>query len=83
MRRIVLSSGDEDAAVGQQGGGMLLSRAAVIDPVGLKVPAFGSYSSAEARNPWPLSPPAMRTRPSDSRVAVWLSRAAVNRPRSG
>lgn len=56
-------------------------RAPIIEPVGLKVPAFGSYSSADARvlGPTPR-PPAMRTRPSDSSVAVGLSRATIIEP---
>jgi len=47
------------------------SRARAIDPVGLNLPVAGSYSSAEARLFLELSsPPAMRTRPSESLVAV-------------
>jgi len=48
-----------------------------IGPVGLKVPVFWSYSSAAARKvgspPVQLAgpPPATRTCPSGSRVAVW------------
>ena len=43
-----------------------------MEPVGLKVPALGSYSSAEdiAAVPSFLSPPAISTRPSSSNVAV-------------
>jgi hypothetical protein len=42
----------------------------VIDPISLNVAVFESYSSAEARDPLPSSPPANRTRPLDRRVAV-------------
>ena len=62
------------------------SRALAIEPVGLKVPVRGSYSSAEDRIGAPhspavsLTPPAMRTRPSESKVAVWNSRAVVIEP---
>ena len=57
-------------------------RAVAIEPVGLNVPVFGSYSSAEARA-WSLTsftPPAIRTRPSLSRVAVWSSRVVASEP---
>ena len=61
------------------------SRAVVIEPVGLNVPVLGSYSSAEARKTGdPVAsescPPAMRTRPSASSVAVCTSRAVVIEP---
>ena len=57
------------------------SRAAFIEPVGLNVPVFGSYSSAEASGCRNLSsPPVIRTRPSRSRVAVCTSRAVVIEP---
>jgi hypothetical protein len=66
----------------------------VIDPVRLKVPLAGSYSSADASELSPLvvagnilampdrslSPPAMSTRPSGSRVAVCFLRGIVNDP---
>ena len=60
-------------------------RAVAIEPVGLNVPVAGSYSSAEARNGpgmfhFPGSPPANRTRPSESRVAVPKPRAVVIEP---
>ena len=45
-------------------------RAVAIEPVGLKEPVAGSYSSAEARTVDPSEPPAIRTRPSGSAVAV-------------
>ena len=68
--------------------------ASVIDPVRLKVPLAGSYSSADASELSPLvvvgnilempdsslSPPAMRTRPSGSKVAVCFLRGIVNEP---
>src|ERR1035437_3513772 len=57
--------------------------AGVIEPVELKVPVFGSYSSAEARSGAlsPTSPPpAIRTRPLDSNVAVWPTRPTCNEP---
>ena len=42
-----------------------------IDPVGLKVPVVGSYSSAEAiMEPLALIPPAISTFPLGRRVAV-------------
>jgi hypothetical protein len=58
------------------------SRAAVIEPVGLKTPVLGSYNSAAARaeDPPVVSPPAMRTRPSKSSVAECLARAADIEP---
>ena len=51
-------------------------------PVGLKVPLLGSYTSAEARVLVPPStiPPAIRTRPSASRVAVARLRAVAIEP---
>ena len=58
-----------------------LSRAAAIEPVRLKAPVFGSYNSAEAISATSAStPPAMRTRPSESAVADWLSRTVVIEP---
>src|ERR1035437_4646604 len=46
--------------------------ATAIGPIWLKEPPAGSYSSAEASGVEPSSvPPAMRTRPSASNVAVW------------
>jgi hypothetical protein len=48
--------------------------------VGLNVLAFGSYNSAEARDVEPSVPPATRTRPSESSVAVASWRAAVIEP---
>ncbi len=52
-----------------------------MEPVGLKVPVFGSYISAEAVA-FPVTgiPPAMRTRPSASSVAVWQERSVVIGP---
>ena len=45
------------------------------EPVGLNVPALGSYSSAEVRAlPVPSSSPVTRTRPSLSSVAAELQR---------
>jgi hypothetical protein len=58
----------------------------LIEPVVLKVPLLGSYNSAEARRRelWFVlersRPPAMSTRPSDSRVAVLLSRGVLIEP---
>jgi hypothetical protein len=46
-------------------------RGRAIDPVGLNFPVAGSYNSAEATNVVSVPPPTIRTRPSDSRVAVW------------
>ena len=55
-----------------------------IGPVALNVPVAGSNSSADAgavAEPWAShDPPAMRTRPSSSSVAVVFSRAVVIRP---
>src|ERR1035437_2686690 len=61
------------------------SRPVAIDAVALKAPVLGSYNSAEATTPTPtpplpLSPPAMRTRPSESNVAVCLLRTVVIDP---
>jgi hypothetical protein len=54
-----------------------------MDPVELKVPVLGSYSSAEESG-WSASPvdrpPATRTRPSARRVAVCPSRPTVIDP---
>jgi len=47
IRRAVIPSRDENAAVGSNVA-VLQYRAVVIEPVGLKVPVAGSYSSAEA-----------------------------------
>jgi hypothetical protein len=44
-------------------------------PVGLKVPVTGSYNSALARGPVVPYPPAMRTFPFGSTVAVCSARA--------
>ena len=49
-------------------------------PVAVKVPVEGSNSSAVLRTSAPSSPPAIRTFPSSSNVAVWLSRAVVMLP---
>ena len=49
-------------------------RPAAIDPVKVKVPVAGSYSSAEVINPAPGLPAAMRTLPVGRRVAVWPQR---------
>ncbi len=54
-----------------------------VDPVALKVLVPGSYSSAGAMAgtiPTPSSPPTMRTRPSESKVAVSRSRSIVIEP---
>jgi hypothetical protein len=52
-----------------------------IDPVGLKVPVFGSYSSAEARSAGePSAPPATNTRPSRSCVAAWSTLTVLIEP---
>src|SRR6476660_10085492 len=61
------------------------SRGVPIEPVGLKVPVAGSYSSADAQMPsWPagpqLYPPVNRTRPSSSSVAGDPPRTAVMSP---
>ena len=59
-------------------------RAVAIAPVGLNLPVEGSYRSAEAVSSQPLGPhrqpPAMRTNPSRSRVAVCESRARAIDP---
>jgi len=57
-----------------------LSRAVTIEPVGLNQPVLGSYSSAEARGLDTSNPPAIRTRPSGSSVAVWTSREVFIEP---
>ena len=49
----------------------------------VKVPVLGSYSSAEdtaCTSETPMPPPAMRTRPSFSSVAVWPYRGDRSRP---
>jgi hypothetical protein len=54
-----------------------------MEPVAVHVPVAGSYISALARvvlglKPGtPARPPATSTRPSDSKVAVWLMRFVV------
>src|ERR1035437_3141284 len=55
-------------------------RAVAIDPVALKAPGLGPYTSAAASRPLSSSPPAIRTRPSESSVAVWESRAVAIDP---
>ena len=52
-------------------------RAAFIIPVTENVWATGSYNSALANGPLPPLPPASRTTPPFSNVAVWAERAAV------
>ena len=67
---------------------MCPAREVVIEPVELKAPVRGSYSSAEpVGNPSdpPLgsgasTPPVIRTRPSRRTVAVWNARAVVIAP---
>ena len=62
---------------------MWSARPTAIDPVGVNLPAAGSYSSADLRLSAPSmksAPPATRTRPSFSRVAVWPHRASVIDP---
>ena len=70
---------------------MCQKRAPAIEPIAPKVAFAGSYSSAEARlgalptpdptlTPIGPPPPAMRTRPPGSNVAVWLTRATVIEP---
>src|ERR1035437_7918237 len=59
---------------------VMIRRRVVIEPVGLKAPVLGSYSSAESQcghGPWP---PATRTRPSDSRGAVGPKRGVAIEP---
>jgi hypothetical protein len=55
---------------------VLQYRAVVIEPVGLKVPVAGSYSSAEASP----EPPATSIRPSSSSVAVGAWRPTAIEP---
>ena len=57
------------------------SRASCMLPVALHVPLPGSYSSAEAVDPFgPVVPPATSTLPSVSRVAVKLVLASIIAP---
>ena len=49
-------------------------------PVGVKVPVEGSYSSALARDARPQPPPAIKTFPSGSSVAVCPARGVVMLP---
>jgi hypothetical protein len=52
-----------------------------MDPVGLNFPVLGSNNSAEESwSPFGATPPAMRTRPSERRVAVCRERATVIGP---
>ena len=59
------------------------SRPFPIEPVGPKVRALESYTSAEVRYLKPLLPPATRTWPSESSVAVCQSRASTSSRRPG
>ena len=54
-------------------------RPVCIEPVGLKVPGVGSYSSALAPSTV-APPPAIRTRPVESRLAVCCARAVAIEP---
>ena len=53
-----------------------------MDPVGLKAPVSGSYSSAEVRSAGVYAdvPPVIRTLPSASKVAVWPARGCNKDP---
>jgi hypothetical protein len=48
--------------------------------VALQVPLAGSYNSALVNPLCPALPPTTRTRPSRSRVALWLPRAVESEP---
>ena len=54
---------------------MCQARGVVIEPVRVKLPVAGSYSSADAKVVEPSVPPVMRTRPSAMSVAVSPTRA--------
>ena len=65
----------------QRGRGGVHSGRGPWTPSGLNLPVAGSYTSAEATITLePFSPPVTRTRPSDSRVAVWTLRPVVIEP---
>jgi len=58
-----------------------MKRAVVSEPVAAQVPVAGSYSSALAAAAPPLpKPPATRTLPEKSGVAVWKLRAVASEP---
>ena len=60
---------------------MWSSRPVAMEPVGLKVAVLGSYNSAEPLTmPEASPPPATRTRPSDTSVAVWPQLAVAIAP---
>ena len=55
-------------------------RGVVIVPVAVKIPLFGSYSSAVASVPLTFWPPAIRTFPLARSVAVWELRPTLMLP---
>ena len=77
LRAVVpVAAGDQDATVGEQRRGVCQARPTVIEPVGaeragLRVVDLGRGEPGAGVDQAAGSPPAIRTRPSDSRVAVW------------